>query len=101
MTLLAYTRQLPAVFSTDDGVWDGLHRAGEAEGDPLWRLPLFKGYRKALDSKVADISSTGSEGSPGAITAALYLQEFVKGLPRYAPGAAPPYQPPCSVGDGT
>ncbi len=42
-------------------------------------MPLYAGYRRMLDSKVADISSTGSElGQAGAVTAALFLQEFVK-----------------------
>lgn len=45
------------------------------QGDPLWRLPLYAPYRKLLDSKVADLSSTGGEGAQGgAIIAALFLQ---------------------------
>jgi leucyl aminopeptidase len=49
------------------------------QGDLAWRLPLHPGYRKQLDSKTADLSSTGGEGAQGgAILAALYLQEFVK-----------------------
>jgi len=45
----------------------------------MWRLPLYGGYRRMLDSKVADIASTGSElGQAGAVTAALFLSEFTK-----------------------
>lgn len=51
--------------------------------DPLWRLPLWAGYRKMLDSKVADIGSTGEPGAAGSITAALFLQEFAKGAPSW------------------
>jgi leucyl aminopeptidase len=43
----------------------------------MWRLPLHKPYRALLDSKVADISSAGDGPFGGAITAALFLQEFV------------------------
>lgn len=53
------------------------------QADPVWRLPLHQPYRKFLDSKVADISSTGGEGLGGAITAALFLKEFVKEAPRW------------------
>eukprot|EP00195_Chlamydomonas_chlamydogama_P013085 CAMPEP_0202901542 /NCGR_PEP_ID=MMETSP1392-20130828/14314_1 /ASSEMBLY_ACC=CAM_ASM_000868 /TAXON_ID=225041 /ORGANISM="Chlamydomonas chlamydogama, Strain SAG 11-48b" /LENGTH=485 /DNA_ID=CAMNT_0049588119 /DNA_START=189 /DNA_END=1646 /DNA_ORIENTATION=- len=79
---VAVGADLPAVFSSDDGVWEALNSAANEENDPLWRLPLYKPYRKLLDSKVADIKSCATEG-PGAITAALYLQEFVKDLPRW------------------
>lgn len=80
---VALGSEIPVVFSSDDEVWSGLEKAARQEEDPLWRLPLWKGYRKLLDSKVADISSTGSEAGAGSITAALYLQEFVKDVPRW------------------
>ena len=47
------------------------------EGEPVWRLPLWPGYRRLLDSKTADLSSTGDSPHAGAITAALFLSEFV------------------------
>jgi leucyl aminopeptidase len=43
----------------------------------MWRMPLYRPYRKLLDSKVADINNVSSGTFGGAITAALYLQEFV------------------------
>jgi leucyl aminopeptidase len=46
--------------------------------DPLWQLPLHEPYRELLNSKVADISNISSGSYGGAITAALFLQEFVK-----------------------
>jgi leucyl aminopeptidase len=50
----------------------------------MWRLPLWRGYRKQLDSKVADICSTGGEaGAAGAITAALFLWEFTRTAPAW------------------
>ena len=45
--------------------------------DPLWRLPLHRPYRSLLDSSIADINNAGSGGYAGAITAAIFLQEFV------------------------
>nr|WP_229743570.1 leucyl aminopeptidase family protein [Aliidongia dinghuensis] len=69
--------ELPVMFSNDDTVAAELLAAGTAEADPLWRLPLWKPYRKYLDSKIADINNASDSGFAGAITAALYLQEFV------------------------
>lgn len=67
--------EVPAVFSNDDATWWQLEAAAAAAGEHLWRLPLHAGYRKMLDSKVADIGSTGGEGAQGgAILAALFLQ---------------------------
>jgi leucyl aminopeptidase len=68
---------LAALFCNDDRLAADLARAGEATGDPVWRLPLWKPYRRMIDSKVADINNVSEGGQGGAITAALYLEEFV------------------------
>lgn len=68
---------LPALFSNDDALAGDLLAAGEAAGDPLWRMPLWAGYREMLKSSVADINNAGEGGLAGAITAALFLKEFV------------------------
>jgi leucyl aminopeptidase len=75
---------LPALFCNDDDIAEALLRHGRAEDDPLWRLPLHKGYRRMLDSKVADINNVSDGGYAGAITAALYLQEFIEPGTRWA-----------------
>jgi leucyl aminopeptidase len=69
--------ELPALFCNDDALADDILRIGTAENDPLWRLPLWQPYRRFLESKVADLSSTGSAPNGGAITAALFLESFV------------------------
>ena len=73
--------EIGALFCNDDALAAGLVRHGELQADPLWRLPLWKPYRKMLDSKVADISNCSDSPYAGAITAALYLQEFVETVP--------------------
>jgi leucyl aminopeptidase len=75
---------LPALFCNDDDIAESLLRHGKAEDDPMWRLPLHKGYRSLLDSKVADINNVSSGPYAGAITAALYLQEFIEPGTRWA-----------------
>ncbi|CAO3416642.1 leucyl aminopeptidase family protein [Azospirillum endophyticum] len=68
---------LPALMSNDDKLASDLTEAGSAVDDPMWRLPLWAPYRKGLDSKVADINNVTTNGFAGAITAGLFLQEFV------------------------
>ena len=74
---VALGTDLPALFCNDDTLADDLIAAGRRVTDPMWRMPLFKGYRRLLDSKVADINNVSAGGFGGAITAALYLKEFV------------------------
>jgi leucyl aminopeptidase len=74
--------ELGALFCNDDALAAGLIEAGTKEDDPLWRMPLWRPYRKLIDSKAADINNVSESPQGGAITAALYLQEFVEpGIP--------------------
>ncbi len=74
--------ELAALFCNDEALAAALLQAGAAEDDPLWRMPLWRPYRKLLDSKVADLNNVSDGPHAGAITAALYLQEFVApGIP--------------------
>jgi len=52
------------------------HRTDET----IWQLPLERRYRKQLDSQIADLKNIGGENA-GAITAALFLAEFVGDVP--------------------
>ncbi|RRQ52565.1 leucyl aminopeptidase family protein [Sphingorhabdus wooponensis] len=67
---------LPAMFSNDEGVANGILEAAKAASDPLWRMPLWAPYMEMLDSDIADISNSGGAFA-GAVTAALFLQKFV------------------------
>ena len=69
--------EVPALFCNDEALAAGLLAAAEREQDPYWRLPLYQPYRKMLDSKIADIANASDSSYAGAITAALFLQEFV------------------------
>jgi leucyl aminopeptidase len=70
--------ELPALFCNNDTLAAELIAAGTAEDDPLWRMPLWRPYRRLLDSKTADLNNVSDGPHAGAITAALYLQEFVE-----------------------
>lgn len=65
------------LFSNDDGLAEQLSLAGEASTDKVWRLPLGKPYDKLLNSPNADMKNIGGRAA-GSITAAQFLQRFVK-----------------------
>lgn len=67
---------LPAMFSNDESVANGILEAAKAASDPLWRMPLWAPYMEMLDSDIADTSNSGGAFA-GAVTAALFLQKFV------------------------
>jgi leucyl aminopeptidase len=74
--------ELPALFCNNEELAGDLLEAGVAEEDPLWRMPLWRPYRKMIDSKVADLNNVAESPYAGAIIAALYLEEFVDpGIP--------------------
>ncbi len=71
-----------ALFATDDALVGRLEAAARTTGERVWRMPLVDDYAPALRSDVADLRHVPIE-SPGggAITAALFLREFVGDVP--------------------
>ncbi len=79
---VALGSELPALFCNDEDMASGLLGAASRESDPLWRLPLWQAYRSMIDGKVADVTNSAESPLGGAITAALFLQQFVgHGIP--------------------
>ncbi|WP_183197857.1 leucyl aminopeptidase family protein [Brevundimonas mediterranea] len=74
---IALGPDLPPLYTDDDALAEGLLAAGTAVGDPLWRMPLWAGYRGALDTEIADLKNDSSAwAQAGSVTAALFLQRF-------------------------
>jgi len=67
-----------APFYTDDeALAADLARAAETTDDPLWRMPMWKGYEPALDSDIADVKNDPDAwAQAGSVTAALFLRRF-------------------------
>jgi leucyl aminopeptidase len=63
------------LFCNDDDLAAALLDAGRRSGEELWRLPLATDYEELIASHVADANNAA--GTPGAVTAALFLQHFV------------------------
>jgi leucyl aminopeptidase len=72
--------QVAGVMGSNQDLVDQVGAAAEVTDEPVWQLPLDKRYRKELDSTVADLKNLGGANA-GAITAALFLAEFVGDVP--------------------
>ena len=75
---IALGPDLPAFFSRDDRMAADLARCAVEVSDPVWRLPIHAPYRELLESPVADLNNAPEGGYGGAITATLFLAEFVR-----------------------
>jgi leucyl aminopeptidase len=69
--------ELPPFFTDDETLAGDLTRIGAGVQDPLWRLPLWRGYEDTIGSRVADLNNNPAYNYAGAITAALFLNRFV------------------------
>ena len=68
------------LFSNNDTLAERLAAAGKATGELLWRLPLADAYDKQINSDAADMKNVGGRNG-GSITAAQFLQRFIKDTP--------------------
>lgn len=74
---VAVGTEIAALFSNNNAVVNDVIAASDQKFDPVWRLPLYAPYRESLNSAIADINNNSSDSYAGAITAALFLKEFV------------------------
>lgn len=70
--------ELPPFYTRDEALAADIAATGMAVNDPVWRLPLWGGYERLLDSKIADVNHVSSGPFAGSITAALFLGRFVE-----------------------
>ena len=72
--------KIAGVIGNHQGWIDQVKAASDRTDEQVWQLPLAKEYRKMLDSNVADMRNIGGPYG-GAITASLFLNEFVGDTP--------------------
>lgn len=72
--------EVAGLLGNDKALLDQLSSAAAITDEPVWQLPLDRRYRNQLDSDIADIKNMGGINA-GTITAALFLEEFVGGVP--------------------
>lgn len=75
---MATGMELPPFFTDDETLAADVSRLAAQVADPVWRLPLWRGYESTLTSPVADLTNNPSYNLAGAITAALFLNRFVE-----------------------
>ncbi len=69
--------ELPPFFTDDDRLASDLMHVAAEVHDPLWRLPLWRGYESAISGTIADLNNNPDYSLAGATTAALFLNRFV------------------------
>jgi leucyl aminopeptidase len=69
------------VFSNNEQFLANVLASARASGEKFWPMPLQDDYREAIKSDIADIRNTGSGRGGGAVTAAMFLKEFVDEIP--------------------
>jgi len=69
--------ELPPVYTDDEALAEELRSFADSEQDPMWRLPLWKGYESWIEGKTADLTNSTDSPYAGSITAALFLKRFV------------------------
>ena len=74
--LISLGDELAGLWSPDDGLATDLLKAARCSGEGLWRMPLPASYMERMKSPFADLKNTGPRAG-GAITAALFLKEFI------------------------
>jgi leucyl aminopeptidase len=74
---IALGTDIAAMFTNKDALATEIAAIAVEEQDPIWQLPLFEPYKELLESDMADISNIGRISYGGAITAAIFLQEFI------------------------
>lgn len=75
--VVALGNEAAGLFSNDDDLAQKLIQCGETTGDRVWRMPAWDDYRDLIRSEWADMKNTGGRWG-GAITAAVFLKEFVE-----------------------
>jgi leucyl aminopeptidase len=76
--IVSLGHEYAGLFSNDDQLSRDLIQSGKDVGELLWRFPLSDAYDKDIDSPIADMKNIGSRGEAGSITAAQFLQRFIK-----------------------
>ena len=75
--IVALGDKIAGVFSNDDDLAALITASGEKTHERCWRMPLPDDYKELLKSDFADLNNMPSSRFGGAITAALFLSDFV------------------------
>jgi leucyl aminopeptidase len=107
--MVALGQEVAGLMSNSDGLAESLLKASDSSGELIWRLPLTEEYEESMKSPVADLKNISGTRYGGAITAGLFLKQFVGETawahidiagPSWAEKDTVPYQPRGATGFG-
>lgn len=79
--MVALGEDIAGLWGNDDKLNKKFEAAAEESAEPVWKMPLFSGYKELIKSHIADVKNTQTGRYGGAVTAALFLSEFVGKTP--------------------
>jgi leucyl aminopeptidase len=79
--IVALGLKVAGLMGNNDAWIDQVRQAADRAGEPVWPLPLPQEYRKDIDSEIADLKNIGGGRWAGALTAGLFLSEFIGDIP--------------------
>ncbi len=79
--MVALGEEVAGLFANNAKLTADLKKAADEEGEKFWQMPLEDGYKELLKSEMADLKNVTGKKYGGAITAALFLEEFVDKVP--------------------
>lgn len=78
--MVAIGDEVSGIFTDDVKLLKEFQKAATKSGEEIWHMPLHAAYKKQLKSEIADMVNSGGKNA-SAVTAALFLKEFVKKTP--------------------
>ncbi|MBR6327854.1 MAG: leucyl aminopeptidase, partial [Alphaproteobacteria bacterium] len=75
---VALGTEMAGLMGNSQKLIDQIKKAGQTVGEEVWQLPLNKAYDKMMDSDIADMKNISESRNAGTITAACFLQRFIK-----------------------
>jgi leucyl aminopeptidase len=80
--IVALGHEMAGMYANDEDLAASLTVAGQAEGEPVWRMPMNAAYDKLIDSPNADMKNIAGKPMAGSIVGAQFIKRFVKdGVP--------------------
>jgi len=76
--IVALGHENAGMFSNDEDLAHAITVAGQAEGEPVWRLPLSAAYDKLIDTPNADMKNIAGKPVAGSIVGAQFIKRFIK-----------------------
>jgi leucyl aminopeptidase len=79
--MVALGEEIAGLWGNNEKLLAGIEKSAAIAGEKIWKMPFEKGYKTLIKSHIADIKNTQDGRYGGAITAALFLAEFIDNTP--------------------